>query len=218
MVDVVRGRDAIRQRFEQLQLGARSEVQALVKPPVIAVDAAESTAEDTAVERGVDYRVVLERTMLSEGVNTHDQLLDAAKAGEDIRIADEVPLKLVVIDRELAYIPIMGEAETAAEGALVVHESALLDALVALFESVWRHSTPVMAGLDGLDLAAWSEFDDVDVQLLSLLLAGFTDQAVAKHLETSLRTVQRRVRHLMNVAGVETRMQLGWHAARNGWI
>jgi DNA-binding NarL/FixJ family response regulator len=61
-----------------------------------------------------------------------------------------------------------------------------------------------MAGLNGLEPAAWSEFDDVDVQLLSLLLAGFTDQAVAKHLETSLRTVQRRVRHLMNVAGGET--------------
>jgi hypothetical protein len=33
-----------------------------------------------------------------------------------------------------------------------------------------------------------------------------------------MRTVQRRVRHLMDVAKVETRMQLGFHAARRGWL
>ena len=59
--------------------------------------------------------------------------------------------------------------------------------------------------------------DDVDAQLLSLLLAGLNDKAVAYQLGTSLRTVQRRVSHLMDLARVETRMQLGWQAARLGW-
>ena len=59
--------------------------------------------------------------------------------------------------------------------------------------------------------------DDVDAQVLSLLLSGLNDQAMAFHLEASLRTIQRRVRHLMDLVGVETRMQLGWQAARLGW-
>jgi hypothetical protein len=30
--------------------------------------------------------------------------------------------------------------------------------------------------------------------------------------------VQRRVRDLMDLADVDTRIQLGWHAAKNGWV
>ena len=59
--------------------------------------------------------------------------------------------------------------------------------------------------------------DDIDAQVLSLLLAGLTDAALANHLSTSLRTVQRRVRGLMERADVETRMQLGWRASELGW-
>ena len=53
-------------------------------------------------------------------------------------------------------------------------------------------------------------------RFLSLLLVGLNDQAIAFHLKTSLRTVQRRVRHLMDRAGARTRTQLGWKAARLG--
>ena len=49
------------------------------------------------------------------------------------------------------------------------------------------------------------------------MLAGLTDQAVAGQLDLSLRTVQRRLRWLQDLAGVQTRMQLGWHAARHDW-
>ncbi|MEU7871819.1 helix-turn-helix domain-containing protein [Dactylosporangium sp. NPDC049140] len=46
--------------------------------------------------------------------------------------------------------------------------------------------------------------------MLALLLAGLSDQAIAGQLDTSLRTVQRRIHAL-------TRIQLGWHAARKGF-
>jgi hypothetical protein len=34
----------------------------------------------------------------------------------------------------------------------------------------------------------------------------------------SLRTVQRRLRQLMDLTGSATRMQLGWYVARNDWL
>ena len=49
-------------------------------------------------------------------------------------------------------------------------------------------------------------------------MTGLTDEAVAAHLGTSLRTVQRRVRRLMELTGGRTRMQLGFHVARLGWL
>jgi DNA-binding NarL/FixJ family response regulator len=54
--------------------------------------------------------------------------------------------------------------------------------------------------------------------LLSLLLAGLTDEAIATHFRISVRTVQRKVRALMEVANVRTRMQLAWEAARQDWL
>ncbi|MGW0765234.1 LuxR C-terminal-related transcriptional regulator [Streptomyces sp. NPDC002676] len=58
--------------------------------------------------------------------------------------------------------------------------------------------------------------DDLDAHILSLSLTGLTDKAIAGRLNSSLRTVQRRVRHLMNGAKVRNRMQLGFQAARQG--
>jgi DNA-binding NarL/FixJ family response regulator len=57
----------------------------------------------------------------------------------------------------------------------------------------------------------------LDRKILALLLAGLTDQAVATQLDLSLRTLQRRLRHLMDLAGVQSRMQLGWYAGRHNW-
>ena len=60
--------------------------------------------------------------------------------------------------------------------------------------------------------------DATDLEILSLLLAGLTDASVAKQLDVGLRTVQRRVKGLMELTGVTTRLQLGWHAYAQGWV
>ena len=46
---------------------------------------------------------------------------------------------------------------------------------------------------------------------------GLTDRAIASQLGMSMRTVQRRVQRMMELAGVRTRMQLGWYAAQSEW-
>lgn len=216
VVDVVRGEDAVRHRFEQLQLGARESVEAFVRPPVIVTSSQENSAEDQAVARGVQYRVVVERGMLETQAVTVEEALQATEAGEEVRFAKRVPLKLMIIDRQLALMPLTSSGDVV--GALLVRESTLLDALMALFEIVWEQATPLLLGAFGLTGDVAHQVDDDDARILGLMLAGLTDQAVAKQLGTSLRTVQRRVRALMDLADVETRVQLGWHAATHGWV
>jgi sugar-specific transcriptional regulator TrmB/DNA-binding CsgD family transcriptional regulator len=205
VVDVLRGAAEVREVFGRLQLGARDEVLSLVKAPIAVISAAENVEEDSAVARGVRYRVVFERAMLAEEPDAFARIVAARAAGEEIRIADAVPLKLLIVDREQAFMPLKAEGPP---GALLIHERGLLQALVALFESEWRRATP-----DGA-----KELDELDSRIVSLLMTGLTDEAVAAHLGTSLRTVQRRVRHLMEVTGGRTRMQLGFHVARLGWL
>ena len=216
VVDVIRGDDAVRHRFEQLQLGARERVDAFVRPPVIVTTSQENSAEGQAVARGVQYRVVVERSMLESQAVTVEEAVEATEAGEEIRFAQRVPLKLIIIDRRLALMPLTSSGDVV--GALLVRESTLLDALLALFENVWDRATPLLLGASGLTGDVAHQVDDDDARVLGLMLAGLTDQAVANQLGTSLRTVQRRVRALMDLAEVETRVQLGWHAALNGWV
>ncbi|MER5481250.1 helix-turn-helix transcriptional regulator [Streptomyces sp. NPDC002734] len=57
-----------------------------------------------------------------------------------------------------------------------------------------------------------AETGSLDLQILRMLLEGCTDATVAARLGIGQRTVQRRIRQMMDAAGVNTRIQLGWHA------
>ncbi|MGH3388312.1 MAG: hypothetical protein ACRDOO_05480 [Actinomadura sp.] len=217
VVDLLETAEEIRQRFDQLQRSARHEVLAMVTAQAMLVTAKENTAEGQAVARGVRYQVLCERSILEQPGGEED-LRDGLDSGEDIRIADTVPIKLIVADRSVALVPLLPRGGPDIVGALLVHPSGLLDALVALFESEWERATPVRVEHDRVRHTPEVTVTELDTRILSLLLAGLTDQATAVQLGLSIRTVQRRVRHLMDLAGVQTRLQLGWHAARNGWV
>ncbi|MEU6572231.1 helix-turn-helix transcriptional regulator [Streptomyces sp. NPDC046805] len=216
LVEVVTGAAAIAQRFLQLQLGASDEVCALVTGNPLAVSATENdAAEEQAAGRGVRYRVVVERHVLDlpDGITG---VTVALGRQEQVRVADRVPTKLVVADRSLAMVPLT--SRTAEPTALVVHASGLLELLSGLFESVWRDALPLRLGTSGVVEGQPDGPDGTDLEVLSLLLAGMTDTSVAKQLDLGLRTVQRRVKRLMELTGVTTRLQLGWHAYERGWI
>ncbi|MFF5214955.1 transcriptional regulator TrmB [Micromonospora sp. NPDC000442] len=220
LIEVVTGVDAVRHRFAQVQHAARTEVRSFVTMPFIAVPPGTNAVESVAVGQGVQFRVVVDRPTLAEpGVVA--ETLESLRTGVQVRVAESLPIKLILADSELALVPLT-TTPGGEPGAVLLHRTGLLAAMDALFEIVWRHAHPLTlsaagvlgdaAGLDGADGPT-----DLDRQILALLLAGLTDHVVATRLDLSLRTLQRRLRHLMDLAGVETRMQLGWYAARNGW-
>lgn len=215
LVEVVTGASAVAHRFHQLQLGATEEVCALVTGRPEVVTGMENEAEERASVRGVEYRVVIEREVLTRP-NGIREASTALARGERIRVTAEVPTKLVIADRSLAMVPLTTRG--AEPAALVVHASGLLESLRGLFEAVWRESLPLRLGMTGCAEEGDGGPDATDLEILSLLLAGMTDASVAKHLELGLRTVQRRVKGLMELSGVTTRLQLGWHAYERGWV
>ncbi|MFC8098949.1 winged helix-turn-helix transcriptional regulator [Streptomyces sp. NPDC057363] len=215
LVEVVTGAAAVAQRFLQLQLGASEEVCALVTDNPVAVTGMENDAEEQAIGRGVRYRVVVERSVLDQP-NGITELTAALGRDEQVRVVDQVPTKLVVADRALALVPLT--ARSSEPAALVVHASGLLELLSGLFESVWRGALPLRLGASGVSEHDPDGPDGTDLEILSLLLAGLTDASVAKQLDLGLRTVQRRVKRLMELTGVTTRLQLGWHAYERDWV
>jgi len=223
LIEVVTGVDAIRHRYQQVQQAATKELRMFVAAPFVAVPVGENTAETAATDRGVRIRVVMEHEVLAQ-LSATDEVVDSLSRGVELRIVEKLPLKLVLADADLALVPLVVDpaGPLVEPGAVMLQRSGLLAALDALFENVWQQGYPLdltnVGDSDRVpDGAETEEPTAVDRQILGLLLAGLTDQAVASQLDLSLRTVQRRLRHLQDAAGVKTRMQLGWYAAQHGW-
>ncbi|WP_405967578.1 transcriptional regulator TrmB [Streptomyces sp. NBC_00015] len=220
LIEVVTGVDAIRHRFLQVQQAARTQVRSFITAPFLAVPPDENTAEPVALGRGVHFRAVLDRAVLAEPGIIADAV-DSMRNGVHLRVADRLPMKLVLADADLGLVP-LAVTPAGEPGAVLLHRSGLLDALDALFETVWRTAHPLELSARGgaaettVELATDGP-TDLDRRILVLLLAGLTDQTTATQLGLSPRTLHRRLRHLMDMAGVRTRMQLGAHAVRHGW-
>lgn len=210
--EIVRGSEALRQCSLQLLRSARTEVLNLIKPPIISVRASERVVPGDSV-RG---RVVFETGELHvDGSLVAVQ--EALRSQDEVRVHARLPIKMLATDRTVALLP-LAQQDTTPVGVLV-RESAVLDALLGLFDYVWASAIPLhVDNVNALEPQAPSPLTAADRQLLSLLLSGLTDEAIAAHWGVSVRTVQRRVRALMSSARVSTRMQLAWEAARQNWM
>jgi DNA-binding CsgD family transcriptional regulator/predicted DNA-binding transcriptional regulator len=208
--EVIRGEDALRHSSLNLLRSARSEVLNLVKPPLIAVRPEERIGPAQAVRNRIIYE-----TCALEQPGTIEALRAGLLDGDDARVHAELPIKMLAADRSVALLP-LAQHDTTPIGVLV-RESAVLDGVLALFEYVWATAIPLHL-YDGNGDARTSTLSDEDRELLSLLLAGMSDEAIAMHRSMSVRTVQRKVHALMDVANVQTRMQLAWEAANRRWL
>ncbi len=133
-------------------------------------------------------------------------------AGEEARTSPMVPLKMAIADASIAILPL--SFERSAEQALVVHASTLVDALVSLFEVLWDLALPI-TGFEAAQLQA-GEMDPAVSALLPLLVAGLGDQAIARQLSVSSRTLSRQPATLMEALGARTRFQAGVLAVVRG--
>ncbi|MFJ6632231.1 helix-turn-helix domain-containing protein [Streptomyces sp. NPDC091376] len=225
VIEIISGAGALRQRLRQVQDSARHELLWFCKAQYVAMPSGTNRSEFDALARGVGYRVLYEQAFFDDSGSV-DNVVRAVRAGEAARAVPALPLRMAIADRSLAICPLApdGPAGNPRDvSTAVVRGSSLVEALVALFERYWEVGAPLRVTPEGqiggtvlsADSAALTPEDQ---HLLSLMVAGITDDSIAGQLGVSKRTVQRRIQGLMNLAGVATRMQLGWHAARRNWL
>jgi len=210
LVEVVAGQRAVMQRITQLQFGAREEICCLDKPPYL--DAPGTAATDLELlERGIAGRTIYERASVEHpgGLHEVEQLL---AAGQQARVLPSIPMKLYLVDRRHAVLPLQREPASV-EAAVVVHAPALLAALSTLFEGLWDRALPMHMPAAPVQAGRRASVDEH--RLITLLLSGLTDEAIARQLALGYRTVQRHIAGLMSRLGAHTRFQAGVQAALN---
>lgn len=224
LLEVLEGSEAIQQQMAQIQLGAREEVLMVDSPPYIHGRPVPNLEELQALRRGVSYRCVYDGPAL-ELPGHFEQLVGYVQAGEQARTLSVTAMKMQIVDRRIAILPLsLDPAETGMR--LLVHASPLLEALVRCFESMWEQATPVAVVPDGQQAGSKRKrpgrgpdaLSDQDRRLLSLMSSGMKDSAIGRTLGVTQRTVSRRVAELMNELGAATRFQAGIQAGRRGWL
>lgn len=208
LVEVVTGRDLIMQRNDQLQRSARRELRIFDRPPYHGEH--KNDAELDLLSRGVPVRAVYETAAA-------DHAAPFIAAGEQARVLPSLPTKLLVIDERMAVVPLHNTPDTPSSSFVIVHQSALLNALVGLFETLWQHALPLDPLGSGIGATDAYGPDPTERGILGLMNAGLPDEAIARHLGLSHRTLQRRIRDLMERLHAATRYQLGAQAVAHGW-
>lgn len=205
--EIVTGPAAIRSRLRGLKAAAERSIRTFSRPPMV-LPVPEAQLHLDLQARGVAHRILFDRAVLDVDPYA-DYLRHALSSGDEVRFVKRLPLKLVVVDEAVTMIEVPG----AGRPRTIITENRSIVALAgALFEQMW------LSGVPATSASTSKRIDQDDAVLLGLLIAGLTDQSIASRLGIGLRTVQRRVRELMDLADVDTRIQLGWHAAKNGWV
>lgn len=135
-IEVLRGPALIAKRFDELQAGAQNELLIFTKPPY-AVDPDENLAGVELLSRGVVARSVYESTVYDDPavVAAVRKFIDA---GEEARVVDHLPMKLVVIDERVSLFTMEDPVAGAKDLTIMIVEHPGFASLLKLaFTHVW---------------------------------------------------------------------------------
>ena len=224
LVEIVTGRAAVIRQVDQLQRGARQQVRGIDRPPYANSDpdrfdpkTGMMPVQQQMLRRGLGYRVIYDTEGLAMFHRLDTDIEAAAELGEEARVMANAPMKILIADDRTALIPLRAAPSELASSVLI-HQSGLLEALCEFFEVLWGRAQPLSAYVSGRPHRAVGGPSPQEARLLALLTTGMTDQVMARHLDVSYRTFQRRLHALMERLGAATRFQLGARAAELGWV
>ncbi|GAA0306660.1 helix-turn-helix transcriptional regulator [Streptomyces polychromogenes] len=162
------------------------------------------------LERGVRLRVLHPHTSRFHAP-TQAYVAAASALGAEHRTAHELFGRLVVYDRETAFLPL----SDGSWGAVVIREPHTVAFLCELFEQSWEQAAVFAdAASQGLEQVA----REIDRTILRMLGTGLKDEAIARRLGMSLRTARRHIADIMDRLGADSRFQAGAAASRAGLL
>lgn len=156
----------------------------------------------------LDYLTVYDTAVLE--IDGALEILDAReRGGERFRFTSGVPFSAVIVDEAVAIVDVSA-FDPSGFGSAVIRARSMVLALIALCDHLWDLGSPLATGGVATERR--------DQLILSLLAAGAPDATIARQAGVSQRTVERRVRALMDQLGAGTRFQAGVQAARRGMV
>lgn len=140
-----------------------------------------------------------------------DELRRAHEEGEQTRVVQKkLPMKLLIVDDFASLVPLGPYGSP----CLLTHDAGLVALFTQFFEFMWSKATPWAPPGPSV-----KETENAQRRrILEALAAGLKDEAIARQLGVSVRTVRRHITGLMKELGATTRFAAGVAAVRRGWL
>lgn len=212
-VERVDGIEQVRSRLKDLAANCQTSLWAFQPngPQPAASLRASRPLDEATLARGVQMRsVFLDSLRNDEATREHVAWLVAR--GAEVRTLPDLPLRLLLIDHEVAVLPL--SPEDSAAGALIVTSPHIVAALESLFLWCWSRATPFHRGRPSRE----SMLNSQELEALRLWGEGLSDEAVGRRLGVSLRTVRRLSATVYDALGVASRFQAGTRAIELGLL
>jgi hypothetical protein len=213
-VQIVRGASAV----SLLSYGAAASVRAetfSLEPWEQHIPEAERLIGDHLglglARRGVNQRVVIAQSPQTR--SDPQNLLELARMGHPARYNPAIPLRVLVFDRHQAFIAI--DPNNTLAGAYVTTDPDVVGLACQVFHDVWQDATLPSAEPTNTSPLPGQHLVD---QVLAGLAAGATDEAIARRLGVSARTVRRAIADLHRRYGTTSRFQLALVLAGVGGV
>jgi DNA-binding CsgD family transcriptional regulator len=217
-VEVIHSGPAVHARLKQVAAVTRSEMLSL-EPSLLKVHALpdQEQREVNSIALGLARRGVRQPSVMSDQLESRRDapvIQELAAAGSPARYSPSVPLRVLVVDRRVAFFPLV--AHDTRRGAYVTTASTLVQLACRLFDDVWQRAVaiPGLATPDRSDGTA----DEQRQRVLDLLAQGCPDERIAREMGVSIRTVGRVVAQLQTEFGAHSRFQLAVFAEQAGLI
>ncbi|MCX5200272.1 helix-turn-helix transcriptional regulator [Streptomyces sp. NBC_00237] len=158
--------------------------------------------------RGGSIRTLYQHTVRhSQGTLAYAEMMAGDKV--EIRTLEELPDRLLVFDRTVAFIPAQDDRQIALE----LRHPGLVAYLANVFEHFWRRATPL------IEPVAYDPTPEgisgVQRSIAKLLVEGYVDEAIARRLGMNVRTCRAHIAKLAAALGSGSRAQLGYLIAQS---
>ncbi|MCS0634255.1 LuxR C-terminal-related transcriptional regulator [Streptomyces sp. LP05-1] len=168
-------------------------------------------AESLAMlERGVALRTLYQHTARAS-LTTRTYVRAVSGAGGEIRTAAEVFDRIVIFDRETAFVP-QSRSPGRPPGASVVTDPTVVGFLYRMFEGMWQSGRV----FDAQEEEQQRPTDELQVTILRLMAAGLKDDVISQRLGMAPRTLRRHMKSIMDELDAESRFQVGYRIWKLG--
>ncbi|MEV7022738.1 LuxR C-terminal-related transcriptional regulator [Kitasatospora sp. NPDC093558] len=207
---LIRGSDTISDVLSTSVAACRSELlttqPGTSRPAELLARALES--EIPRLRQGIRQRTIYQHKIRFDAP-TMEYIARITEAGGQVRTTSELFDRLIIIDRETAFIPVDDEREAA---ALQIHHPGIVRYLGKIFDHIWGRAIDV----SGASTKHAPQMSDTQRAILHHLVSGQTDEWIARRVGLSRRSIAEHVRRISEQLGSSSRAQLGYLIALNG--
>lgn len=212
-LELVNGRDQVADRISELLVSATDQVLTMLTmlpSPEAMVTA--RRGDLALLERGVRTRMIVLTGHVRRSREYVAYLSELLEHGADVRVAATLPTRLILVDHSAAILP--SDPDEQGAGATIIRHKNLIQLMRDTFESAWLDARALD---DSTERTEQWEPSELELEVIRLLGTGSKDEAIARRVGMSLRSVRRVISQISAELGSKSRFELGLICGSRGW-